>query len=118
MQSALTFTFLLCTTPISFVSPSGESPVAIPAFPNSTNESKIFLYLHRPQTPVEQALELFLFDFEFADEPADISLKQGFDVFEVDENYPDMFIVDSRGYSSVSEKKILKIMNVVIILVA
>ena len=64
-------------------------------------------YINRPKTPVEKALEFFHFDFEFSDEPSDTSLKQnydvrigiqlhllqlslGFQVFQVDKQYPDM----------------------------
>ena len=63
--------------------------------------------IKRPKTPVEKALEFFHFDFEFSDEPSDTSLKQnydvrigiqlhllqlslGFQVFQVDKQYPDM----------------------------
>ena len=58
---------------------------------------------------MEKALEFFHFDFEFSDEPSDTSLKQnydvrisiqlhllqlslGFQVFQVDKQYPDMLI--------------------------
>ena len=47
-------------------------------------------HLKRPHTPLEKALEFHYFDFEFADEPSDTSLKQNVDVFQVDESRPDM----------------------------
>lgn len=53
---------------------------------------------------MEKALEFFYFDFEFADEPSDTSLMANADVFEVDPNFPDMFITDSRGYSEVKKR--------------
>merc|ERR1712130_21462 len=55
----------------------------------------------RPKTPLEKALEFFFFDFTFGDEPADTSLKQNGHVLNMDENFPDMFITDSRGYSQI-----------------
>ena len=48
-------------------------------------------HLKRPHTPLEKALEFHYFDFEFADEPSDTSLKQNVDVFQVDESRPDMW---------------------------
>ena len=54
---------------------------------------------------MEKALEFFHFDFEFADEPADTSLMQNADVFEVDPKFPDMFITDPRGYSQVKSSR-------------
>ena len=50
---------------------------------------------------MEKALEFFHFDFEFADEPADTSLIQNANIFDVDKNFPDMFVTDSRGFSQV-----------------
>ena len=64
------------------------------------------MFAHRPKTPVEKALEFFHFDFEFADEPADTSLKQNYDVFIVDKKFPDMFVTDSRGYSQVNSSRV------------
>ena len=78
---------------------------------SSLNSLKLLIqfssYINRPKTPVEKALEFFHFDFEFSDEPSDTSLKQnydvrigiklhllqlslGFQVFQVDKQYPDM----------------------------
>ena len=59
-----------------------------------TSHQKYCLFFHlilkRPHTPLEKALEFHYFDFEFADEPSDTSLKQNVDVFQVDESRPDM----------------------------
>ena len=65
--------------------------------------NNIILFKNSPKTPLEKAVEFFHFDFEFADEPSDTSLMQNADVFQVDKNYPDMFITDSRGFSQVKK---------------
>ena len=43
-------------------------------------------------------------DFEFGDEPSDVSLFGNYEIFDVSEKRPDMFITDQRGYEQVRAK--------------
>ena len=68
--------------------------------PDINYRAALSMHDWRPKLPLEKAVEIFDFDFEFADEPEDTGLKSNAKHLHPHEQ-DDIFIADSRGFSQI-----------------